>query len=431
MANILILYNHYTSPVRATHYEHLYSFKKYSSHRYFYINIYIRKIPWYLKKLHWDLIIFHTSFLSSRWFRNNFIKNTEKIRFLKDNDAIKVALPQDEFINMDLVCDFINKFRINHVFSVAPESEWPLIYRTVDLQKVKLHKVLTGYIDDAVINKINKVLKRMPAKRPIDVGYRAKRAAFCLGRHGALKWRVADIIKEKAIQRGLLVDISTRVEDTISGDAWYRFLLRCKYQIGVEGGASILDWDGTYKNNTEEYLTNFPDASFYEVERACFPGADGSLRLYALAPRHLDACITKTCQVLVEGDYDGVLIAGKHFVEVKRDLSNLDEVLDIIAEDELREDITVRAWQDIVESGKYSYRQFVEYIMQITLGEHDLRQKTLSQIIYEVALWRLEQLFDRISRFIVAILSYTRRAIKRVLPDKIYSSLIDLLKKRL
>lgn len=431
MSNILILYNYNKYPVRATHYEHLYSFRKYSSHRCFYINLLVRKIPWYIKSLHWDLIIVHTFFLASKWSREYFIRNTKKIQFLKDNDAVKVALPQDEFLSMDLVCDFINEFCIDHVFSVAPESEWHLIYRTADLRKVKLHKVLTGYIDDAVINKVNKISKGMPEQRPIDIGYRAKRGSFWLGRQGILKWKIADICKERAIQKGLVVDISTRTEDTLLGDDWYRFLLRCKYQIGVEGGASILDWDGTYSKNTEEYLINIPDASFDEVERACFPGVDGSLRLYALAPRHLDACVTKTCQVLIEGDYDGVLIAGKHFIEVKRDLSNLDEVLDIIAEDESREEITSRAWQDIVQSGKYSYRQFVEYVLQTTLGEQEWKQKTLSQIIYEAALWRLEQLFDRMSWFVVAILSHVSRIMKRVLPEETYSNLIDLLKRRL
>ena len=431
MANILILYNYYKYPVRATHYEHLYSFKKYSSHRCFYINLVVRKIPWYIKRYHWDLIIFHTFFLSSRWSREYFIRNTQKIRFLKDSDAIKVALPQDEFLNMDLVCDFINEFDIDHVFSVAPESEWPVIYRTADLRKVKLHKVLTGYIDDAVINKVNKISKRMPEERPIDIGYRVTKPAFWLGSHGILKWRIADIFKEKAIRRGLLVDISTDVEDTLLGDDWYRFLLCCKYQIGVEGGASILDWDGTYRKNTEEYLSNIPDASFDEVERACFPGADGSLRLYALAPRNLDACVTKTCQVLIEGDYDGVLISGKHFIELKRDLGNLDEVLDIIAEDELRNELTMRAWQDIVQSGKYSYRQFVEYVFQTTLGEQEWQQKTLPKVISEAALWRLERLFDYMSWFVLAILSHTSRIIKRVLPNKTYLNLMDLLKRRL
>ena len=430
MTNILILYNYYKYPVRATHYEHLYSFKKYSSHRCFYINLVVRKIPWYIKRYHWDLIIFHTFFLSSRWSREYFIRNTQKIRFLKDSDAIKVALPQDEFLNMDLVCDFINEFDIDHVFSVAPESEWPVIYRTVDTQKVKFHRVLTGYLDDGAIGKVERLARGVP-ERSIDIGYRTHRIEFWLGRHGLKKETIADVFQDRAPQKGLVTDISNRIEDTIPGDDWYRFLLRCKYQIGIEGGASILDWDGTYRKRTNEYLAHHPNATLEEVERACFPGVDGSLRLFALSPRHLEACLAKTCQVLVEGYYDGVLAPGKHYIELKRDFSNIDEVLDIILKDELREEITIRAWQDIVESGKYSYRQFVEYILQTTLGEQAWKQKTLPKIIYGAVLWRLEQVFDYISWFVVAILYYINGAIKRILPEETYLTLIDLLKKRL
>jgi hypothetical protein len=417
MANILILYDYRQYPVRATVRDHLYSFKKYSSHRCFYLNVGMCEIPWYVKKISWDLIIFHTIFLSSRWTRELFVRNTEKVRFLKYSNAIKVALPQDEFLNTDLVCDFINEFGIDHVFSVASEAEWPVIYRTVDSQKVKFHKVLTGYMDDSLINKVSRIAKSMPVERPIDIGYRAYRAAFWLGQHGALKWLVADVFKEKAPQRGLVVDISTRDEDVIPGDNWYRFLLRCKYQLGVEGGASILDWDGTYRKKTEEYLAQHPQATFEEVEKACFPGAEGSLRLHAISPRHFECCLTKTCQVLVEGDYDGVLAPGKHYIELKRDFSNLDEVLDIIARDELRGEITARAWQDIVESRNYTYRGFVDYVIKESLGRVALRSRSPILAIWNFIVYYWALLEDEGTWFYMIPAEHSHR---RLVPFLLY-----------
>jgi hypothetical protein len=405
MTNILILYHDLPYPIRATIRDHLYSFKRYSSHRCFYLNLAVQGIPRYVKKIHWDLIILHTILLSSRWTPELFIKNKRKLRFLKYSDAIKVALPQDEFLSMDVVCDFINEFGIDHVFSVAMESEWPVIYRTVDFQKVKFHKVLTGYIDESLVNKINRIAKSMPVERPIDIGYRAHwhRAAFWWGRHGALKQKIADVFKEKAPQKGLVVDISTRVEDTILGDNWYRFLLLCKYQIGVEGGASIFDWDGTYKKRTEKYLAQHPQATFEEVEKACFPDADGTLKYFAITPRHFECCVTKTCQVLVEGDYDGVLAPGKHYIELKRDFSNLDEVLDIIARDELREGITARAWQDIVESGKYTYKSFANYVIDNSLANSMPRAQSSWSAIWQSVTYYWMLLGDKLSWLTVAL----------------------------
>ena len=344
------------------------------------------------------------------------MKNTQQLGFLKSSTAVKVVLPQDEFLNMDLICDFIKEFGISHVFSVAPESEWPIIYRTVDLKTVKFHKVLTGYIDDSLINKVKKIARSMPRERSIDIGYRTHRIPFWLGRHGNLKWLIADVFQDKARQRGLIVDISTRSEDTIQGDDWYRFLLRCKYQIGVEGGASILDWDGTYRKSTGEYLRQQPQATFEEVEQACFPGADGSLRLFALSPRHFECCVTRTCQVLVEGDYDGVLVPGKHYIELKRDFSNIDDVLDIILEDELREEITGRSWEDIVESGRFTYRFFVDYVTVSSLANTTPFPQSLRSSIWHFIAYHWMLLGDKLSWFYITFGFTIRNRLLSVMP---------------
>jgi len=383
-----------------------------------------------MKKLHWDLIIFHTFFLSSRWARELFIKNTQKIRCLKNSDAVKVVLPQDEFLNMDLVCDFINEFDVDRVFSVAPESEWPLIYRTVDSQKVKFHRVLTGYLDDVAVKKVKRLAGDTP-ERSIDIGYRTHRIAFWLGRHGLKKETIADVFQSKAPEKGLVVDISNRIEDTIPGDDWYRFLLRCKYQIGIEGGASVLDWDGTYRKKTEEYLTQHPNATLEEVERACFPGVDGSLRLFALSPRHLEACLTKTCQILVEGDYNGVLIPGKHYIPLKSDFSNIDAVLEIISNDEVREEMTERAWQDIVESGKFTYRTFVDSVINTSLAHVAHKPRSVQSAIWSFAIYHWMPLEEKLSWVYVALYVRLLRLYKRILRDTLLRCVARILPKPL
>ena len=122
-----------------------------------------------------------------------------------------------------------------------------------------------------------------------------------------LKTEVAHVVRERAQARGLRVDITTRPEDTLLGDDWYRWLARCRFTIGVEGGASVLDRDGSMLACTERVAAERPGGGFEELEAACFPGRDGELALTALSPRHLEACATRTAQILVEGDYNGVL----------------------------------------------------------------------------------------------------------------------------
>ena len=113
------------------------------------------------------------------------------------------------------------------------------------------------------------------------------------------------------------------------------------------------------------------------------------LQLFAISPRHLEACATKTCQVLVEGSYNGILTAGEHFIELKKDFSNIHLVLDKIKEDKQREHIVNRAYKDIVQSGKYSYNNFVKDVMDVTLdNESVIKSDSSIQKILIVIFWR-------------------------------------------
>ena len=51
-------------------------------------------------------------------------------------------------------------------------------------------------------------------------------------------------------------------------------------------------------------------------------------RLFTVTPRHFEAIITKTCQVLLEGHYKGVLVPERHFIPLKPDWSNLEHILE-------------------------------------------------------------------------------------------------------
>ena len=233
--------------------------------------------------------------------------------------------------------------------------------------------------------------------RSIDIGYRAWRAEPWLGRHGFLKTQLAEQFTKKAQNRRLSPDISTREGDTFTGDEWYKFLLRCKYTIGVEGGASLLDWDGKAREKTQSYLDQHPDAGFEEVEAACFPGLDGSLSLFAISPRHLEACATKTCQVLIEGEYNGVLTEGKHYIEIKPDFSNLEHVLDLIENDSLREDIVEEAYRDVVKSGRWSYRSFVRFVLEKSESRVLSLEACSTEMLGEWLVWHWIQLTDILS----------------------------------
>lgn len=367
--NILVVLHHPSRKMRTTIIDHLYCFEKYSTHNVYYLNtFYSTELADEIKDLEFDLIIFHTIFLSHRWETKEFTEliHSDKLKTLKESNSVKIALPQDEWIYTNVLCDFINIFGVSHVFSVSPKSEWKIIYNNVDFNYVKFHEVLTGYLENSRVDRINNLADKVKT-RIIDIGYRARGGRAWLGKQGYIKGEIAEIFKNATLGTKISTDISIAENDVFLGDAWSRFMLLCKYFIGVEGGSSVIDRDGEIRRKVEFYESQHPGASFLEIREACYPAQDGNLKLFALSPRQLEACSTRTCQILMEGDYNGILKPGVHYIELKKDYCNLNEVLKIVEDDNLREKITDNAYKDIVESGKYSYENFVQYVLSESL----------------------------------------------------------------
>lgn len=347
--------------------DHLYSFERYLDAQVLYVNLFAhRRFPNRILRETFDLIVFHTSFLISRWTPDIFRHLMKMCSPLASMDATKVAIPQDEMLHSDLLTEFFDSFDIRHVFTAAAESDVRIIYPNIG-NHVRFHRVLTGYLDPRTVDDA-KMLARPLSSRPIDIGYRAWHGAPWLGRHGLLKQQIGVAVAAAAGARDLRHDVSLQPTDVITGKAWLKFLADCKATVGVEGGSSILDRTGELQRTVQAYLRIHPKASFSEVEAACFPNRDGEVNYCAISPRHLEACATKTVQILVEGDYNGVLVPERHYLPLKQDLSNLQECLDALADTAQMQEMVDTAYSEVVASGHYSYHRFVKDVVEVSLG---------------------------------------------------------------
>jgi hypothetical protein len=408
--NVLVAYATLTHPLRVTVEDHLRAFER-AGHRCFYVNLMVRHPPRWLARVEFDLIVFHTTFFAQRWVPRHFAKARRRAVALAALPAARVALPQDEFLRSDDVAAFVRDAGVDVVCSVAPPAAWPVIYPDLDRDRIALRQVLTGYLDDRTVARIDTILARTP-ERPIDIGYRAAPARAWLGRQGALKTSIAEAVRRAAPRHGLRVDISTDARDQIVGDGWFEFLASAKATIGVEGGASICDRDGSIKEASEAYLAAHPEASFEQVEARCFAGRDGELPLAVLSPRHLEACATRTCQILVEGDYNGILRPGEHYLSLRRDLSNLDDVLRVAADPGTRHAIVEAAYRDVVASRVWSYDRLVGDVIEATVGPGPRAHAAEPPSVW---LRRRARAFDRRSRAHVVLKGGALRAATRAL----------------
>lgn len=349
----------YALPLRQTVKNHLDCFGTYGNYPVIYINV-AYGIPFFLlKKIPIQAIIFHTSFLVMRWTPKLFAHKTKKVDFFKNLTCPKIALPQDEFIHTQILVDFFNAVNITHVYSCASKGEWKNIYKGLN-KGVKFNTVLTGYIRVEDIKIAQDYMDSTP--REIDVGYRTQHMPSWLGRHGELKIKIAEKTQEIAPYLGLKIDISTDPQDILSSKKWMAFLSRCRAIIGVEGGASILDRDGSLREKIEAIEKTMQDPEKSILCQEILKEYEGNLNLKAISPRHFEACLTRTYQILVEGEYNGVLKAGEHYFPVKKDFSNLAEALESLKDVAHVQRVTEKAYQDIVCSGQYIYKNFVEFI---------------------------------------------------------------------
>lgn len=358
MARVLVVYHcDLRGGLLEANDSHIYSLERYSYHECYFFNADRIVVPDYLAEIDFDLVVFHYTFLVFRRMPE-WQEMVRRFDFLRGSRAVKAMLPSDESWCGDQLVEFIEHLGVTHVFSFAPVEARALIYAGVDSEKVTFHSVLSNYIEQRVVSKVRRREKRAPA-RMIDIGWRSC-VGSNMGSHGEFRQRMRDAFMEQAPAHGLTVDISS---EYVFGDSWPDFLLSCRYQLGIESGASWLDRDGSILR----YFETVPGASVKSLE-AERPGVDGSLDYRALAPRHFDAIVAKCCQVLLEGDYSGVLQPNVHYIELKRDLSNVDEILQQVKDERHRVQMVERAYADIVLSGRYSYQVFVDMIFGETLG---------------------------------------------------------------
>jgi len=356
---ILVIYYLPTKNDRNTMNEHLYSFRHYSGERCYYLNV-AYGIPRFCAKINFDLVIFHYSFLA--YLRYDKVRSVTLFQTCKDFSGYKVAIPQDEYQYSDRLNEFFLRSGVKTVFTCLPESEWQKVYPQKKSGMEHYHTVFTGYVDEIAAVKLA-TLNQSHRSRPIDVGYRARKNPYWLGRHGMIKWQLTEKFLGVPVQHNLKLDLSNDPGDVFYGDKWSGFLSKCRVVLGCESGASLHDPDGSIMENVDRYTDKHPGASFEEVEAACFPGKEGNLCLFALSPRHFEACITRTCQALVEGEYGGIFKPGVHYIEIKRDWSNIAKVIRQIEDVDYCERIADNAYRDIIESGQYTYRKFAELII--------------------------------------------------------------------
>ena len=300
----------------------------------------------YLDLSGFDVIIFHYSLVisSKRYIHAAF---RHKIREFK---GLKIAFIQDEYRWIDRTANSLRDLGVDVVFSLVDKEDVRKVYRHPWCESIRFEHTLTGFTP------VELARKRVPdyEDRPLDVVYRARRLPAWYGKHAQQKWRIAEDFIPHAKAFGLKFDISTLEQDRIYGASWDTFIANSKSALGTESGVSVCDFSGELQKSVEDHVRKHPDTTFEELHDLYIGEADGKIVINVLSPRCFEAAALRTLMILYPGDYSGVLEAGRHYVMLEPDQSNVEDVIDVLRHPTKAKEIIDTAFREIAMSERWS-----------------------------------------------------------------------------
>lgn len=363
---ILILWRKTNNEIRNTHVNHLKSFVRYDKdNEYFYFQIYngrfAKDYEWIAQEM-FDAVIFHYTAMELRAraeYWEPFVETMGKI--WENYPCCKIVMPQDDYTLTGRSWDLIKAIRPQLVYTVNREMDHEVLYPAEKTGNCRVDTVLTGYVERRMAD----VTTSIPhIYRKYDMVYRARKLSYGFGKLGQLKTDIVDVFSDAAKKSGLKSDIAVTMDNVgaMLGDDWIRFLMDSRTVLGCLSGASIMDESGAVLKSVWEYTSTHPDAAYEEVKNACFPCKEERLT-GMIAPRNFESALTKTCQILVGEDYQGIMIPDVDYIMVQPDYRNLQEVIEKVKDIAYCEKIAETCYRHVVASGKYDYAKFVKKVV--------------------------------------------------------------------
>jgi hypothetical protein len=283
--------------------------------------------PAWLLAIDPQLVVYDASALALRYQPLGWRTVGLAAEALSRTSAVRVAMPLDEMRDLAALRRFVEEARIDRVLTAAEPAVASALYPGM---KGRVRRVLTAYVDERLAQ-AGRRLRRRPRKRPVTLGYRLWGAETDLGAIGQLKREIGERAATWAQARSVGCDIAVDGSRLLTGDAWLRFLSRCRVTVGAEGGGSVQD-----------------------------PQTGRRLDVAALSPRHLEAAAMGVIQVLAAGDYSGALVGGEHYLPVRHDLGDLSDALERALDEDCAERLTTTAYEQLIASGDLSWRKTIE-----------------------------------------------------------------------
>ena len=132
--------------------------------------------------------------------------------------------------------------------------------------------------------------------------------------------------------------------------------------LGVESGASVTDFTGEIQKQVQNALHKDLNLTFRQLKEQFFHDQDGLIKMNQISPRCFEAAALRTVMVLYEGDYSNKLVPWRHYIPLKKDHSNMNEVIQILRDGNLCDTIAKNTYEEVALDPSNSYKQFIKFV---------------------------------------------------------------------
>lgn len=301
--------------------------------------------------------VFH-SYCARLPFDNHLSPNY--VRKLKAFRGVKLLAVQDEYDRTGQLRRAMQHIGFHAVLTCVPSAMLEHIYPPEMFPDTEFISVLTGYVPE------NPELRGQSIRplrdRPVVVGYRGRDIGGRYGRLAFEKLEIGRRMREICAERGIPHDIEWTDDKRLYGAAWYEFIGSCRANLGSESGSNVFDFDGAIEAKYKELMAARGGPVPYEEFRVYTDPIETLYDMGQVSPRVFEAAALRTPMILFSGRYSGLIEPDQHYIELKKDVSNIDSVLSRLDDLAALEAMADRAYDRLVASGDFSYWRFVQLI---------------------------------------------------------------------
>ncbi len=279
-------------------------------------------------------------------------------KYISDS-FFNIYIIQDEYRCTDVKGKILKDLNVKLAFVNMNEKDAKVVFKN---NNTLFKNVLTGQVPN-IDYKIIQI-----KDRKIDIFYRATPLPYIYGELGQEKVNIGKKMKKYGIENNLNVDIEWTYEKKIFEEEWYKKLGNSKTTLATYSGSEVFDQEPR-NTEIENKLKKNPNYTYEEAKKDF--KIEPMFEACQVSPKMFEACTLKTVLIMYEGKYKDIFRPNIHYIELKKDHSNMDDVKKKIKDDKYLQDMANRAYNDIIKSGKYSYESFIKYFDSVVKKEYE------------------------------------------------------------